>query len=59
VNRAGGFDARAHRLVQILQAPVERVSFAAFVVQSPLDGRLAGLCSGHGSLLIAYENHSL
>src|SRR5690348_16820448 len=35
------------------QTPVERVSFAAFVVQAALDKRLAGLFSGHGNLLIA------
>jgi hypothetical protein len=39
--------------VQILQTPVERVNLAAFVVQSPLDERLAGLCSGYGNLLLA------
>src|SRR5690242_9908180 len=42
-----------HRLAPILQTPLERVSFAAGVVESPIEERLAGLFSGHGNLLIA------
>src|SRR5487761_896953 len=53
VNRAGSFDAHAHRFLRTLQAPVERVSFAAFVVQSALHKHLCGFFSGHGNLLIA------
>src|SRR5208282_3303583 len=47
------FDAHAHRFLRTLQTPVERVSFAAFVVQSALNKHLRGFFSGHGNLLIA------
>jgi len=53
VNRSGGFDAHAYLLVQILQTPVERLRFADCVVQTALNKRVAGLCSGHGNLLLA------
>ena len=53
MNRAGRFDAHAYRFWRTLQAPVERVRFAALVVQSPLDEQFGSLFSGHGNLLIA------
>ena len=64
VNWAGRFEAHAHRLVQFLQTPLERVSFAAGVVQTALNKGLAGLFSGHGNLLVAcmkitsYDEHA-
>src|SRR4029077_13011379 len=53
VNRTSRFDAYAYRLWRRLQTPVERVGFAAFVVESPLDQQLCGFFSGHGYLLVA------
>src|SRR5437899_9163094 len=60
VKESGGFDAHAHRSLQI---PVERVGFAARVLQTPLEKQLTCFVVGHGNLLIAcvkitsYNNH--
>ena len=40
MNGACCFDAHAYRFWRTLQTPVERLSFAAFMVQSPLDEQL-------------------
>src|SRR2546426_3756763 len=50
MNRTSGFDAYTNRL---LQTAVERMSFAAFVVQSPLEKQLSRGFFRHGNLLIA------
>jgi hypothetical protein len=53
MNRAGRFDTYAYRFRRTLQAPVERLRLAAFVVQSALHQQFCGFFSGHGNLLIA------
>src|SRR5260370_4214582 len=50
VNGSGGFDAYAHGYREIA---VERVGFAALVIQTPLEKQLPGGVLGHGNLLIA------
>src|SRR2546427_212883 len=53
VNGPRGFDAHKNRFVRTLQVPVERVGFAALVIQSPFEKQLSGSFPGHGNLLIA------
>ena len=60
VNRASGFDAHADRFRRTLQTPVERVSFAAFMVQSALDEATRRfLLWPWQSADSVYENHIL
>jgi hypothetical protein len=59
VNRAGRFDAHAHRFLRTLQAPVERLSLATLVVQSPLDEQLGSLLWPWQSADSVYGNHTL
>ena len=60
MNGAGRFDPYAYRFVCILQTPVERLGFAALVVQAPLDEQLSSLFSGPWqSADSVRENHIL